>query len=317
MTDRHHPFSAPLTPFASQPERWEREQRRAHLQLQAFPTRGALVRCYERTDWGWLCWNAADPVVQLPLEMGVLPHEMTSRVRWARRWITRRSPTRIALDHGGTVTAATLNAGILSLLGMICALGRGLPLSLVLPLTLLPPLLVDRLPARLDRRARRLAHVVDHPQALPLMLRLADWQAQITDSARTSQPPELACAVQLGHRFLHAVAGLAAAPGPREGVDSHLHLYEGLLAELAWQAQDARLAQQHLDDIIAAPLLSSARPAPCSGHTDVPVQALEEVTAQLRQAAAASHHAAGHLHAIDTAVRAGRTRLAPTRTGEA
>lgn len=260
----------------------------------------------ERTPWGWRRWSSPTPdgAPQRLLQIGIRTPEPSLRARCAQRWLTRRPPIRLYLDHGGSVTGVTLLTAVVALLAMPWLMSHGVPVSIALPLVILLPLLVDHLPTHLDSRARRYARVIDaDPELQYLQRRVAQHQC-IVRAAESSSLPEFDYALQLGHRVLWEIALLATAPDPNPDSECSLLPCESLLTELARQAADAHSAQRALDAPRTPP---RGRPVedidgPASNaHPDhVPAGALTETAIELGHIAAARRYATRQLRSIDT-----------------
>ncbi|MEV6758417.1 hypothetical protein [Streptomyces sp. NPDC051214] len=215
----------------------------------------------ERTAWGWLRWSPAtdDGAPQRLAQIGIVTPGHSLRARCAQRWLTRRPPLRLYLDHGGSVTAATLLTAVGALLGMSWAIDDGLAVAIGLPLAILLPLLVDHLPARLDVRARAYVCIIDAGPGLEYLQRLTAQHARITRAA-ASHPccAELAYAAQLGHRVLWSIATIITAPDRSPDTTCRWLALESLLDHLARQAGDADRAHGDL----AAPSGSATASTP-------------------------------------------------------
>ncbi|MEV2256501.1 hypothetical protein AB0I94_39195 [Streptomyces sp. NPDC050147] len=195
----------------------------------------------ERTAWGWLRWSPAAPdgAPQHLLQIGIRAPGRSLRARCAQRWLTRRPPLRLYLDHGGSVTGATLLTAAGALLAMSWAIDAGLPVAVGLPLAILLPLLVDHLPAHLDARARAYVRIIDAGPGLGYLQRLTAQHAGITRAAASHPCPELAYAAQLGHRVLWSIATIITAPDRSPDTTCRWLALESLLDHLARQADDA------------------------------------------------------------------------------
>lgn len=281
----------------------------------------------ERTAWGWMHWSLPTPdaaPLRL-LQIGIRTPESSARARYAHRWLTRRPPTRLYLDNGGSVTGATLLTAVCALFAMAWALGRGLPVSIALPLAILLPLLVDHLPACLDTRARRYVRIIDADPALEYVQRLAARHTRIVEASEASSLPELGYAVQLGHRVLWAIAPLATALDPSPDSQCRLLSHESLLTELARQAADVQSAQHSLDHAITPPRTPRCgipiQHAGCPTNTThpdrIPAQAVTETATQLGHIAVASRYATQRLRSIDTPVSACDSTPPPSPTTQA
>ncbi|MEU6680880.1 hypothetical protein [Streptomyces sp. NPDC046925] len=194
----------------------------------------------ERTPWGWQRWSPATPDGAAPqlLQIGICAPEASLRARCARRWLTRRPPLRLCLDHGGSVTALTLATAVGALLGMSWATAHGLHVGIGLLPAILLPLLVDHLPARLDTRAGAYACIVDSASGLAYLQRLTAQHATVVRAARAHPGPELDCALQLGHRTLWEIAVIITAPDRNPDTTCRWLALEALMDHLARQADD-------------------------------------------------------------------------------
>ncbi|MFH8492182.1 hypothetical protein [Streptomyces longisporoflavus] len=195
----------------------------------------------EPTSWGWLRWSPPTPdgAPRQLLQIAVLAPEPSLRARCARRWLTRRPPIRLYLDHGGSVTALTLITALGALLAMSWAIGHGLPLSVGVLLAIVLPLLVDLLPARLDAWAGRYVRTVESASGLEYLQRLTARQAAIVRAARSRPGPGPDGAVRLGHRALWEIAVIITAPGRNPDTTCRWLALESLLDHLARQADDS------------------------------------------------------------------------------
>ncbi|GGV63362.1 hypothetical protein GCM10010277_69480 [Streptomyces longisporoflavus] len=202
----------------------------------------------EPTSWGWLRWSPPTPdgAPRQLLQIAILAPELSLRARCVRRWLTRRPPVRLYLDHGGSVTALTLISALGALPAMSWAIGHGLPLPVGALLAIVLPLLVDHLPARLDTWAGRYARVVESASGLEYLQRLIARHAAIVRAASSRPGPEPDCAVHLGHRTLWEIAVIITAPGRNPDTTCRWLALESLLDHLARQA-DGSEHQRALD----------------------------------------------------------------------
>jgi hypothetical protein len=214
----------------------------------------------ERTPWGWLRWSPATPdaAPQRLLQIGIVTPEPSLRARCAQRWLTRRPPIRLYLDHGGSVTASTLLTAIGALTGMSWAIEHGLPASVGLPLAILLPLLVDHLPARLDARARACVRIIDAGPQLNYLQQLTAQHIAITRAAASHSCRELDYAAQLGHRVLWSIATIITAPDRSPDTTCRWLALESLMDHLARQADNVEPARGVLNAPNAAATANSA-----------------------------------------------------------
>ncbi|GGV72095.1 hypothetical protein GCM10010277_84560 [Streptomyces longisporoflavus] len=195
----------------------------------------------EPTSWGWLRWSpsAPDGAPRQLLEIGIVAPGCSLRARCARRWLTRRPPIRLHLDHGGSVTALTLITGLGALLAMSWAVGHGLPLPAGALAAILLPLLADHLPVRLDAWAGRYVRTVESANGLAYLQRLIARHAVIVRAARSRPGPGPDNAVRLGHRSLWEIAVIITAPDRDPDTTCRWLALESLLDHLARQADDS------------------------------------------------------------------------------
>ncbi|GHC88413.1 hypothetical protein [Streptomyces flavofungini] len=298
-----HRSSLLLLPFADDPGRLERAEHRARRQ--PFRTQ---IHTDERTVWGWLRWalpsdsRSGEDTCPL-LEIGIRPPEPSLRDRCAHRWLTRRPAARVALDRGGTVTLAI---ALVSLIGLVLALGRDAPGAVAIPLTLLLPLLVDHLPARLDARARRRVRTVTDPASVTYLRPLVAWHAQIDHTARHHPTPEQLDAARLSHRALWDLAGLLSQPTSPPHDHRDLLIRAHLLADLAYQSVEHATAHHQLEDAITCPPKphgdrqgSGVEGPPAGNEPTAPTAELALGAEALHDAAAAARYATGCLHRLD------------------
>ncbi|MFD5708722.1 hypothetical protein ACFWGV_21645, partial [Bacillus subtilis] len=198
---------------------------------------------------------------------GIVRPGRSVRARCAQRWLTRRPPLRLFLDHGGSVTGATLVTAVGALLGMSWAIDAGLPVAVGLPLAILLPLLVDRLPGRLDVRARAYVCVIDGGPGLEYLQRLTAQLAGIARAAASHPCPELAYAAQLGHRVLWSIATIITAPDRSPDITCRWLALESLLDHLARQADDADRALAAPSESATAHTSPGPGPAPTAETT--------------------------------------------------
>lgn len=313
------PDDGMLRPFADEPGRWEKEchrLRRLAAEAQFFApaetaaVRECLGRVDERTDWGWLRWQAPyeQSMPPEPLQIGLLPSAPSKAARLARRWLTRRPPLRAATGRSwaDSVTVSTLFAALVSFTAGIYVMGL-LPMGVVVPAMLLIPLYVSVLPHRLDALAHRFVRIIEGDPARAYLKRLILLHAQVARAAADSQIPELAHAARLGHRVLWDTAGLLAGRGTWPCCDERLLAYERLYTDLAQQALDNAAAQRALERAIVRPGTPQQIPSPRSKDTSAPAddqllppQVLAEATRTLVDIATAHRYAADRLKSLHT-----------------
>ncbi|MFF3982322.1 hypothetical protein [Streptomyces sp. NPDC001828] len=257
-----HPLPEPgLRPFITDPGRWHRELQRTQARLAAAALDGGpgyrreahrgqeLTRIDERTEWGWLRWPAplSEDVPVAPLRIAVLPPRPSHTARLAGRWLTRRPPLRIYFDarYRFWVTSTTALAAFLSLVWVGAAMAKGLPADVGVPLMLLIPALAEHVPGCLDARAQAHVRIVRDEAGLREMLRFIGCH-QIIQAADDHETPELAQAVEVGHRLLWDIAGLLTQPAAAP-VHAWLLAREDQFAQLACQAVETRAAKQERD----------------------------------------------------------------------
>lgn len=214
----------------------------------------------ERTPWGWLRWSSPTPdaaPVHL-LQIAIRTPEPSLRAQCAHRWLTRRPPIRLYLDHGGSVTAAALLTAVCALIGMSWAIDHGLPVSVALPLAILLPLLVDHLPARLDTRARTYVRIVDTAPGLEYLQKLTAQHIRLVRAYTANPGTELDYAVQIGHRVLWAIATITTASDCGPDTTCRLLTLESLMDHLTRQIDDVDRARGALDAPIEPATVNSA-----------------------------------------------------------
>ncbi|GGV52518.1 hypothetical protein [Streptomyces spectabilis] len=299
MHPNPHTTNTGPRPFADQPHRLQQalhQARRTPFTVQE--------HLDEHTAWGWMRWALPDDPWfadgDLPLrQIGIRPPDPTLRDRCAYRWLTRRAPARIELDHGGSVTATTLTAALAALVGLVAALKHGIPAGIALPLTILLPLLADHLPARLDARARRYVRTIDQPAAVARLRPLIAWHIQINQTARHHPTAEQRHAARLSHRALWQLAALLTHPAaPPPPADGQLAVEAQHLADLAHRCAEAAAAHHQLEHAIAQPTPDHPD-LPRAEELAAPSHPLAVAADTLKDAATASRHAAGRLHQLD------------------
>jgi hypothetical protein len=156
--------------------------------------------------------------------------------RLALRWLTRRPARRIGLAPGipGSLRITAAAVAFFSLVAGLFAMADGIPADVALPAIVLAPLLVERLPATLDARAREHVRSVEGASACRYLQRLATLHTCLVQAAAGSDRYQLRRSAEFGQHLLWDAAGLLQTHDSRSA-STELIACERLMVQLANQ----------------------------------------------------------------------------------